>query len=103
MLPRRSLGARFAKSHQSKSGALSRGTIYKEKDLKKNHSVSPSPRRTRLSAEQKQQIRAHRNFLFQQWGQKLNDNPTDWQGLFDIHWELYRLERQHAWLKKAVD
>jgi hypothetical protein len=86
-----------------KSGALSRGTIYKEKDLKKNHSVSPSPRRTRLSAEQKQQIRAHRNFLFQQWGQKLNDNPTDWQGLFDIHWELYRLERQHAWLKKAVD
>jgi hypothetical protein len=86
-----------------KSGALSRGTIYKEKDLKKNHSVSPSPRRTRLSAEQKQQIRAHRNFLFQQWGQKLNDNPTDWQGLFDIHWELYLLECQHAWLKKAVD
>lgn len=70
--------------------------------MKKNHPASPSPRRTRLTAEQKQHIRAHRNFLLQKWGQGLNENPTDWQALFDTHWELYLLERQHPWLKKAV-
>jgi len=70
--------------------------------LKKNHSASPSSPRTRLTAEQKQTIRAHRNFLLQQWGQQLNESPTDWQTLFDIHWELHLLERQNPWLKKAV-
>jgi hypothetical protein len=70
--------------------------------LKKNQPASPSPRRTRLTVEQKQHIRNHRNSLLQQWGQKLDDSPTDWQALFDIHWELYLLERQHPWLKKVV-
>jgi hypothetical protein len=70
--------------------------------LKKNRPASPSSRRTRLTAEQKQTIRAHRNFLLQKWGRELNESPTDWQALFDIHWELYLLERQHPWLKKAA-
>jgi hypothetical protein len=70
--------------------------------LRKNHSASPSRRRTSLTAEQKQTIRAHRNFLLQKWAQQLSEGPADWQALFDIHWELHLLERQHPWLKKAV-
>jgi len=69
---------------------------------KKNQPISPAPRRTRLTAEEKQRIRTHRNFLLQKWGEGLNESPTDWQALFDVHWELYLLERQHPWLKKAV-
>jgi hypothetical protein len=70
--------------------------------LKKNRSARPASPRTRLTAEQKQTIRAHRNFLLQNWAQQLNEGPTDWPALFDIHWELHLLERQHPWLKKAV-
>jgi hypothetical protein len=70
--------------------------------LKKNKPASPSLRGTRLTVEQKQTIRAHRNFLLQKWAQQLNESPTDWPALFDIHWELHLLERQHPWLKKAV-
>ena len=70
--------------------------------MKKNYSANSSVPRTRLTAEQKQTIRAHRNFLLQKWAQQLNESPTDWQALFDIHWELYLLERRYPWLKKAV-
>ena len=70
--------------------------------MKKNPSASPSSPRTRLTVAQKQTIRAHRNFLLQKWAQQLNESPTDWPALFDIHWELYLLERKHSWLKKAV-
>lgn len=70
--------------------------------MKKNHSASPSPRRTRLTAEQKQHIRAHRNFLLEKWGLGLDATPLDWAHLFEVHWELYLLEHKHPWLKKAV-
>jgi hypothetical protein len=70
--------------------------------LKKKHTASPSSPRTRLTAEKKETLLAHRNFLLQKWGQELNESPTDWQALFDIHWELYQLERHHPWLKKVL-
>lgn len=70
--------------------------------MKKNHSASPSPRRTRLTAEQKQKIRVHRSFLLEQWGLGLEATPLDWEQLFATHWELCLLERQYPWLKKAV-
>ena len=69
--------------------------------MKKNNPASPS-RRTRLSAEQKQSLREHRNFLLQKWGEGLDSPSIDWQQLFDLHWELYQLERRYPWLKKAV-
>jgi len=70
--------------------------------LSKNHSASPSHRRTRLSAEQKQTLRNHRSFLLGKWAEGLDSPSINWQELFDLHWELYKLERQHPWLKKAV-
>jgi hypothetical protein len=70
--------------------------------LKKNHPASPSPRRTRLTNEQKQAIREHRNLLLQKWALGLDSPGIDWQQLFDVHWELSLLERRHPWLKKAV-
>jgi hypothetical protein len=70
--------------------------------VKKNHPASPSPRRTRLTDEQKQAIRTHRNCLLQKWAEGLDSPTMDWQQLFDVHWELLLLERQHPWLKKAV-
>jgi hypothetical protein len=77
-------------------------TINKESPLKKNDPSSQSPRPTRLSAEQKQTLRNHRNFLLQKWGEGLDSPSINWQELFDLHWELYMLERRHPWLKKAV-
>jgi hypothetical protein len=70
--------------------------------LKKNPSASPSPHRTRPTAEQKQAIREHRNFLLQKWGQGLDATPLDWEHLFNVHWELHMLEREYPWLKKAM-
>ena len=70
--------------------------------MKKNQSANSSSPRTRLTVEQKKTIRAHRNLLLQKWAQQLNESPTDWPALFDIHWELHPLEREHPWVKKAV-
>ncbi len=70
--------------------------------MKKNDPTSQSTRRTRLTAEQKQTIRQHRNFLLQKWGEGLDSSSINWQELFDVHWELYLLERRYPWLKKAV-
>jgi hypothetical protein len=77
-------------------------TMNKESPLKKNHPASPSSRRTRLTAEQKQEIREHRNCLLQKWGAGLDSPSIDWEQLFDVHWELELLERRYPWLKKAV-
>ena len=70
--------------------------------MKKNHPASPSPRRTRLTDEQKQTIREHRNCLLQKWGEGLDSPSIDWQQLFDVPWELHLLEHQYPWLKKAM-
>ena len=70
--------------------------------MKKNHPASPSSPRTRLTAEQKQTLRNHRNFLLEKWAEGLDSESIDWQELFDLHWELYKLERQHPWLKRAA-
>lgn len=70
--------------------------------MKKNDPTSQSPRRTRLTDEQKRAIREHRNCLLQKWGEGMDSPSIDWQQLFDVHWELYLLERRYPWLKKAV-
>jgi hypothetical protein len=72
----------------------------KEIALKKNH---PTRRpRTRLSDSEKQAIRAHYYALRDEWCLELEEEQIDWQFLFDLHWEMYQLEHQHPWLKKAV-
>jgi hypothetical protein len=68
----------------------------------KNPTTRQSRPRTRLNDSQKQTIRDHFCFLRDQWCQTLEADPLDRQHLFDLHWELYKLEHQHPWLKKAV-
>jgi hypothetical protein len=70
--------------------------------LKKNHSASPSPRRTRLSAEQKQAVRDRYCLLRDQWCQTLESAQIDWTRLFDLHYAMLQLEQAHPWIKRAA-
>jgi hypothetical protein len=68
--------------------------------LKKNN---PSRRPcVRLSDSEKQAIRNRYNAIKDEWCQTLEGTPLDWQRLFDAHWEMYELEHQHPFVKKAV-
>jgi hypothetical protein len=70
--------------------------------LNKNHSASPSPRRTRLSAEQKQVVRDRYYSLRDQWCQTLESAAIDWEALFNFHFQMLQLEQAHPWIKKGA-
>lgn len=69
--------------------------------MNKNRSASPSPRRTRLTVEQKQAVRDHYYALRDEWCLGLEEEQIDWQFLFDLHYEMLQLEYQHPWIKKG--
>jgi hypothetical protein len=71
--------------------------------LKKNRSTRQPRPRTRLNDSEKQAIRNRFNAIKDEWCLTLETDPIDWQHLFDLHWEMYLLEHQHPWVKKAVD
>ena len=70
--------------------------------MTKNHSSSPSPRRTRLTPEQKKAVRDRYYLLRDQWCQTLESDQIDWEALFHFHFEMLQMEQIHPWLKKAV-
>jgi hypothetical protein len=70
--------------------------------LKKNRSTRQPGPRTRLKDSEKEAIRNHYNAIKDEWCLALEDEPIDWEFLFDLHWEMYELEHQHPWVKKAV-
>jgi hypothetical protein len=98
-----SLGAGFAMGPPELNLGPFRGPPYKgETPLNKNHSASSSPRRTRLTVEQKQAVRDRYYSLRDQWCMTLETSEIDWQSLFDLHWEMLEMERQHPWIKRAA-
>lgn len=68
--------------------------------MKKNRSYRDP--QSSLNAAEKQTIRTRFNNIKQEWCLALEEDPIDWQHLFDLHWEMYKLERSHPWVKKAV-
>jgi hypothetical protein len=95
------LGAGFAMGPPELNLGPFRGPPYKgETPLRKNSSARQP--RTRLTDSEKQTIRKHFYHLRDEWGAALEAESFDWQRLFDVHWELYKLERQHPWLLKRA-
>src|SRR6185437_8260798 len=68
--------------------------VFFASSLRNKLSTSPCTVQMRLTVEQKKTIRAHRNLLLQKWAQQLNESPTDWPALFDIHWSEERTSWQ---------
>lgn len=68
--------------------------------MKKNH-----PRRqprVRLTDSEKQAVHSHYYAVHDEWCLELEEEQIDWQFLFDLHYEMAQIERQHPWIKKTA-
>ena len=70
--------------------------------MNKNHSTSPSLRRTRLTVEQKQAVRDRYYSLRDQWCETLESATIDWEALFNFHFQILQIEQAHPWIKRAA-